>query len=151
MKRPSANVWAGVVVLLYAAVLLSESRSLIYYTKNGPGPGFLPLWISGLLAVLAAAYIWTELKKEGVMLKDILPSGQALRNHLSVVAAIIIFMLMLDITGYVVASTVMMFITLIGQYKWHAALGISLSTAVLLLLLFQYVMDIPLPANSFGF
>ena len=151
MARLSANVWAGVVVLLYALVIFSEARTLVYYTKNGPGPGFFPLWVSALLAVFAVSYIWMHLKKGGARLSDVLPAGKALRNYLSVLGSIILFMLVLDTTGYVIACTAMMSIVLVGQYRWYTALGISVSTAVLLLVLFQYVMEIPLPANVFGF
>jgi putative tricarboxylic transport membrane protein len=44
----------GLAFLLLAAFLGYHAWRLSYYTPLGPGPGFFPLWICILLAVLAA-------------------------------------------------------------------------------------------------
>jgi putative tricarboxylic transport membrane protein len=56
VKRPYQI--AGGVLLVVALLLARESLRLRYYTPLGPGPGFFPLWLSILLALLAAAMLW---------------------------------------------------------------------------------------------
>ncbi len=56
MKRPYQIT--SMVSMLVAAFLARESLRLRYYTPLGPGPGFFPLWLSILLAILAAAMFW---------------------------------------------------------------------------------------------
>jgi hypothetical protein len=56
MKRPYQVF--SLVLILVAAFLVRESLLLRYYTPLGPGPGFFPLWLSILLAILGAAMFW---------------------------------------------------------------------------------------------
>ena len=69
---------------------------------------------------------------------------------LSVFVSVLMFMLIVNLTGFVIAGTVMMFILLSRGYKWFMALPIALVTSVLLFLLFDKVFSIPLPVNTFG-
>jgi hypothetical protein len=56
VKRPYQIT--SVIAMVVAALLARESLRLRYYTPLGPGPGFFPLWLSVLLAILAAAMFW---------------------------------------------------------------------------------------------
>ena len=47
----------GIVFLLIAAFLGYHALNLRYYTPLGPGPGFFPVWLCGLLALLAVALV----------------------------------------------------------------------------------------------
>lgn len=150
MKGQKANVWLGLAALVYGGLMFWYSLPMGYYTKMGPGPGFFPIWISGIIIVLSIIFIGMSLKEAGVLFGDIIPKGRDLVNNLSVLAAVIVFMLIVNIAGFITACTVLMFMILGLQYKWHLALGISIVTAVVLFATFQFVLDIPLPVNMFG-
>ncbi|ALS20516.1 MULTISPECIES: tripartite tricarboxylate transporter TctB family protein [Paenibacillus] len=150
MKAQNAGVWGGLVLLIYAGVLFVESLSLRYYTAYGPGPGFFPIWLNGVLIILALGYIWLSLRKEVILFKDIFPKGKDLKNVLSVPVSILIFMLIVNTTGFVIGCTVLLFLVLVRQYKWNLALGISLTTSVVLFVVFVTLMEVPLPVNIFG-
>lgn len=49
------NQCIGIVFLLAAAFLAWHAVGLVYYSRLGPGPGFFPLWLCGLLAALSVA------------------------------------------------------------------------------------------------
>lgn len=49
------NQCIGIVFFLAAAFLAWNASGLIYYSRLGPGPGFFPLWLCGLLAALSIA------------------------------------------------------------------------------------------------
>jgi putative tricarboxylic transport membrane protein len=150
MKRQNAGVWAGIVLLLFAFVIFGQALSLKYYTKFGPGPGLFPLWLSGILIILSIIYIWHSLKKEIIPLSNIIPKGRERGNILAVLGSILLFMLIVNFTGFIVASTLLLFILLVREYKWHLALGISTGVSILLFLIFKTFFAIPLPVNIFG-
>lgn len=55
MRRVNQSI--GVVFLLAAAFLAWNAAGLVYYSRLGPGPGFFPLWLCGLLAALSVAVV----------------------------------------------------------------------------------------------
>lgn len=55
-RRVAAELAAPGVLLVFAAWVGVEARGLGYWTALGPGPGFFPMWIAGLLVVLALAW-----------------------------------------------------------------------------------------------
>lgn len=146
----NAGVWAGIVLLIYASFMFWQSLSLGYYTQFGPGPGMFPRWLSGILIVISLLYLWQSARKFVFRAADIFPKGKDLWNMLSVFVSVLMFMLIVNLTGFVIAGTVMMFILLSRGYKWFMALPIALVTSVLLFLLFDKVFSIPLPVNTFG-
>src|SRR5690606_2124091 len=47
----------GLILLPVALFLGYSALQLSYYTSIGPGPGFFPVWLCGLLAILAIAMV----------------------------------------------------------------------------------------------
>lgn len=82
--------------------------------------------------------------------KDIFPKGRELGNILSVLASVVVFMLIVNFTGFIIASTVLLFILLVREYKWYSGLAISAVTSIILFIVFKSFFDIPLPVNMFG-
>lgn len=150
MKRQNAGVWVGGIVVLFALVIFIQSFSLKYYTKFGPGPGLFPIWLSGILLLIGIAYIWHSFKKEVITWAAILPKGREMGNVLSVIVAVAIFMIIVNVTGFIIASTVLLFILLRREYKWYTGLGISSGVSIVLFLVFKSFFTIPLPVNMFG-
>jgi hypothetical protein len=147
----NASLWCGVILLIYSIVMFVQSLSLQYYAKFGlgPGPGFFPIWLSGALGVLSLIFIFRALKRP-VPLQDILPHGQGLKNVLSTLGAVLLFILIAKTTGFTIACTLMLSIVLKGQYGWRKGLAISLSITLVLLVIFQHLLDVPLPVNMWG-
>lgn len=150
MGKQNAGVWAGILILIFACVIFSQALTLDYYTTLGPGPGLFPLWLSGILIVLSILYIFQSIKKEAVSFAEILSKGRGLGNVVAVLGSVIVFMLIVNFTGFIVASTVLLFILLVREYKWHWGLGISAGVSILLFVVFQVFLGIPLPVNALG-
>lgn len=148
MKK--AGVWAGVILLVYAVTIFYQSLSLDYSTRLGPGPGFFPLWLSGILTVLALVYIFEAFKKDTVLLSDILPGGQAGKSILATLAGLILFPAVVSILGFVISSAMLLFIMFVRDYKWYTALGISVGLSLVLLVVFQSPLGVSLPVNDYG-
>lgn len=147
----NAGVWAGVVILGFAAVIFSQSLDLDYSTRLGPGPGFFPLWLSGLLIVLSLCYLWSSVKQKVIDVRDLLPPNPvARRNILLTICGVVIFPLVVDDLGFVVSGSILLFIMFMREYKWYLAVGISVATSLLLFFIFQSLLGVSLPVNEFG-
>lgn len=148
MKK--AGVWAGIALLAFAATIFYQSLSLDYSTPLGPGPGFFPRWLSGLLIALTLVYIASELRNSTIAISEVFPSGEALGKTLAMLGGLIVFMLIVSYAGFVISGSILMTAMLIKDFKWHTALAISLAVSVSLLFLFQTLLGVTLPVNDFG-
>jgi putative tricarboxylic transport membrane protein len=148
--KQNAGVWAGVVVLIFSSIIFWQSLSLKYTTNFGPGPGMFPRWLTAILIILSLIYIWQSIKKEVFRIAEVFPKGKDLGNVFSVLISVVVFMVIVNFTGFVIASTVLLFIVLRREFKWHIGLAISLFTSIVLFLLFKAFFNIPLPVNVLG-
>lgn len=147
----NAGFWAGICLLAFAAIIFSQSLDLDYATRLGPGPGFFPLWLSGILAVFSLCYIWDSVKHEGVAIKDILPKDKAARQSiLLTIGGVVIFPLVVEFLGFIISGSILLFIMFMREYKWYTALGISVGASLLLFFVFQSLLGVTLPVNEFG-
>ncbi|KYZ76661.1 hypothetical protein AXX12_09585 [Anaerosporomusa subterranea] len=144
------GVWIGIVVLIYASGMFWLALSLKYYTQFGPGPGLFPLWLSGILIVITLLFIWQSVKHDAIRFWDVFPNRKAFRNVLSVWGSILLFMILLNYTGFTIASSILLYTLFIRGYKWHWALGLSIGVSVFLFLAFNKAFGIPLPVNALG-
>lgn len=146
----NAGVWAGVLLLIFAVFIFWQSLSFDYYTSRGPGPGFLPIWLSGILIVISFIYIWESIKKEVISIAKILPKGSALGSILTMLFSIVVFMVMISYAGFVLSAIVLLFLILVREFKWYSALGISVITSISVFFIFNSLLGIPLPVNVLG-
>ncbi|WP_263770493.1 tripartite tricarboxylate transporter TctB family protein [Propionivibrio soli] len=150
----NAGVWAGVCLLAYSGVLFQQSLTLNYSNPMGPGPGFLPLWLSGILFVVSLCYIWDSAKSaaqdESVKLADLWPPAHARADIFLMLGGLCIFALVVETVGFVVAATQLIFLMTMRKFKWYFALASSVLVAVLLLVAFQTLLGVSLPVNDFG-
>jgi hypothetical protein len=59
-------------------------------------------------------------------------------------------MVLVNFTGFIFASTVLLFIVFSREYKWYWGLGISIFTSIILFVIFKVFFGIPLPVSMFG-
>jgi len=148
MKPQPAPLLFGLAVFILAAGMFAMSLSMDYYTRTGPGPGFFPLWGSGILGVLSILYMivgWREKLEAGV-----LPKGKHALYAVSILAGVLLFMVLANWIGFLLSCAVMTFVVLCFHYRlWVAAL-ISLAVAAILQTVFELVLSIPLPDGIFG-
>ncbi|MCY9667820.1 tripartite tricarboxylate transporter TctB family protein [Paenibacillus alginolyticus] len=147
----NVGVCFGIFIFLLGCMLFWQALSLDYKSSIGPGPGLFPLWLSGILIILSILYIVESIKKEVILISDILPKGKGLGNVISILFSSIIFIIVVSFAGFVIAGTLLMFMLLVREYKWYRALGISFVIAITTFVVFQTFLDVPLPVNEFGF
>lgn len=150
MIRKNADAWASLVVLIFAIVFFVTSFQYDYVGDLGPGAGFLPFWLSLLLMVMSVLYLIQAVRKRFVS-EDFLPDKPGLRKIGIVLFSLLLFIGIVKVTGIVIATTVLLFLLLMGEFRWYISLAIALLGALVLYIGFVVVFNIPLPVNRFGF
>ncbi|NOU92591.1 hypothetical protein GC093_05020 [Paenibacillus sp. LMG 31456] len=144
------GVCMAVFFLLFSGIMFYESLSMDYYSEYGPGPGLLPLWVSGLIFVLSLIYLVIAIKKDIILFSQILPKGEGLINVLVCVGSLILFMIIVPFAGFLIGSTITLFLLFMRGYKWYWSLGLSASIASIVFWVFGIILQVPLPVNDLG-
>ncbi|PZE22130.1 tripartite tricarboxylate transporter TctB family protein [Paenibacillus xerothermodurans] len=146
----NAGIWVGAMILLFAGTIFAQSLSYDYFSDFGPGPGLFPLWLSGMLIVSGVLYIITAIRKDRIDLSKVFPPGPGLRKVISIIAAVVIFLSLAPVAGYIPASVIMLFILFFADYKWYWNVGISIVVTLAIFYVFQSLLNVPLPEFSIG-
>lgn len=144
------SFWAGLLVLVYASIFFVESLSMKYYSSVGPGPGFFPRWLNGILVILAVCFLVNTIKKDAVNIFEVLPKGKQALKVVRYPAAILIFIILTPYAGFIITCTFVMTMLLISEMKFFWNLGISIATSLVLFIVFKHLLGVPLPVNVFG-
>jgi putative tricarboxylic transport membrane protein len=99
MKRPYQIT--SIVLLAMSAFLAAETLKLRYYTRLGPGPGFFPVWLAVLLAILAAAMFWqATFRKSEAMPAGFFADRAGYLRIAAVLGALVWVIVLMDALGF---------------------------------------------------
>ena len=144
-----ADLIGGVVVLLLGLAVVFFSSQMEYYSEFGPGPGFLPLWVGGVLIVCAIFVIVNVLRKHdkiGTFFKPRTKLG------LHVLVIIFITFLLLPFLGFSIGLALFVGVTMriMGKHRWVSCSLTAILTAIGIHLIFVSWLTIPLPQGLIG-
>lgn len=133
----------GVAAL--GAVYLWLAFQLPMHTLNGPGAGFFPVLIGAALIIFGIA---ASLQPGGLLAGELFRDGSRGRI-LAVLAAMVLFCLLLTRLGYIVSGTLIMLAAL-KQFSvsWKTATAIAVVSAVATYGLFVSILGLQLPRGS---
>lgn len=143
------GVWAGLIILLLSILLFINSFSYTYDSAFGPGPGFFPVWLSGILFILSLVYIYESIKKKEDS-EEKLPTGTALKNVLFILTCLILFVILVKYLGFIITGSLFLYSLLYGQYRWFISLGISIGVSVFVFWIFSSLLGVSLPHGLLG-
>jgi putative tricarboxylic transport membrane protein len=149
LKKWKPGVWAGICLLIFSLVFFTQSLAFPYSITGEPGPGFFPVWLSGILLVLSLLYIYQSIKSKDSD-GEPMPKGKPLKNIVCILSYMILYLMLVSFLGFILASTMFLFVLLCRDYKWYFNLGISAGASIFLFLLFNSVLHVSLPVNGFG-
>ena len=144
------EVYISVFFVLFGAVIFKLASSMKYYGEYGPGPGLLPLWISGIMVVLSIVNLFSAFKKNNKNFGALLPKGTALYNLLCCIVSYLLFIIIVPYAGFVISSLLMLTLLFSRGYSWKASMGLSTLVTGVLYAVFGLVLTIALPVNQFG-
>ena len=154
MKK--ADRITGLIVFLFSVFIIQESWRMPQQSESfEPGVGFFPLWLGLLLAVLSVFLVvqsWRPAAASGAQ-KRIFRGGQALVAILLTMAGLAVYILLLEVLGYLLDTALLsaFLLTVVMRERWKLVLFVSLTTSVSLYALFQVLLKVNLPKNMIGF
>lgn len=146
----NAGVWVSIVLLIYSAGMFFQSLTLDYANQLGPGSGFLPLWISGILFLVTLSYLWQSVRGEGISIREIIPSGSARHDIVYMLTGLCLFALTVEHIGFSSAGSVLIGLMIVRKYKWYYAIPAAVGISFLVSAIFQNLLGVPLPVNEYG-
>lgn len=149
-RMKNLGVHIGIFFLAVSGVIFVQSLRLPYYSDYGPGPGLLPVWVSGIVGVLSLISLAVAVKKEKRDLAALLPKGEGMINVLTSMGSILLFLVIVSYTGFLIASIAALFFLFQRGYRWHWSLGLSVCVSLVVFFIFEVFLRVPLPANEYG-
>ncbi|HZH52147.1 MAG TPA: tripartite tricarboxylate transporter TctB family protein [Microvirga sp.] len=145
----SPNRIAGGFFLLLALGAIAGAVRLEIGTPSEPQPGFFP-FLGGLgLAILSVLLIVQDLRGRGTDGEPFVDT----KRPIMAVAGLTAFVLLLDLLGYVLATAALSLALLVilgVRLRWGALLS-ALGLAAGSYILFDRILDVPLPEGILGF
>jgi len=108
-------------------VVCWQGRQLVYYTPYGPGPAFFPLWLGGLLIVLALGLLVGSFVARPRLAGTLLPPLGARLDLTVTLGAILAFTLLIERIGFTFTVFPMVAILLLAR-GCSARLALAVAT-----------------------
>lgn len=145
-------LWVWVAISILVTIL---SLRLGVGTFSGPGPGLFPFVFAIFLGTTSIIYlITTHFKQIQTSNAQIRPEAIYLKRPSLVVLFLIIYSLCLSRIGYLISTFILLFILFnIGpstKREWRTAIIGALTTAMMSYLIFNKLLQIPLPKGILG-
>ena len=150
MRR--ADQVSGAALLVFGLAFAAGARQHPYWTPNGPGSGFLPLWLGLVMAVLGAALLVGAVRRPGAG-EAWLPGGRPLLRLIAVVAGTAGFVALMPVIGMTLGTALFLVALLrfLEGYSWVVTLGVAVATAGVNWLVFSHWLHVPFPPGILGF
>ena len=142
-----------------AAVLLAFSLAFAagglkyypYWSESGPGSGFLPAWLGGVMAALALLMLLR--RPRGADAAEWLPRGEGARRVVVLIAASVLYVALLRPLGMIVASALYLAFVMryFERHAWRLTALVVLAAAAANWLVFVHWLKVPFPVSPLGF
>lgn len=151
VKRDLAG---GLLFLVLGIITCTVSLQHVYYAEYGPGPGFMPFWLSLILMVCALFVVIPAFKslREGKGNEPITDEDLLMfTNPLAVfggLGALLLVALLLDHVGFVISASIAItiYVKLIKpNILWRYSVALGVVAAIMIYSLFSLALGINLP------
>lgn len=139
------------VVLIGAAVLvIVNGLRLRYYVRTGPGPGFFPIWVGGILAGCGLLLLGQSFF-DGDRTERFFLSREAALRVLTIVLSLAVVWAGLEYLGFRLAVFAFAIIVprVLGSQSWAVTAGVALTASFGVAYGFEKWLGIQLPRSTF--
>ena len=140
--------------LLLAFSLAFAAGGLHYYpywSESGPGSGFLPAWLGGVMAALSLLMLLRRPRAADAL--EWLPRGEGARRVVVLIAASVLYVALLRPLGMIIASALYLAFVMryFERHKWWLTALVVLIASAANWLVFVHWLKVPFPASPLGF
>lgn len=148
--RNPKDVLSGLLFIVLAAIFALETRELPMGTAIRMGPGYFPLLLAGLLALLGLIVLANGLRfhaevPHGLALKDV-----AWRGLLVVTGAVIFFGLAVRPLGFLPTLAITVFASAAASRKFHLLVAGAITLAMVVFAWGVFIKGLGLPLPLLG-
>lgn len=152
MRR--AHQITAIVLLLIALLLGLHARELRYYTPLGPGPGFFPVWLCGVLALLAIV-VFAQASRSGDarLPPDFFASPPVYTRIVAIVGGLLALALTMPTLGFrlTMLAFCLVLLWLLGRRNPAEIVVLALLGSFGAFQVFVQILNQPLPVGIGGF
>ena len=136
------NLIAGLILVVIGAVAAWQGSALTVGTPRHIGPGMVPLALSALIALIGFGLIGFGLR-DGQSYRDRWP----LRGPLFILGAAVVFGLAVRPLGLTLAGPLLVIVSAFAsdESRWLEVLLFALGMTVFCVVLFKYLLNLPIP------
>ena len=162
ISTPAMDIVVALIVLAIGVLVVVDSYRLgSSWGDDGPQSGYFPFYIGLLLGVSSLATLaqvaFAQWKRRGEFKgalagrRDLFVAWSQLKLVLSVLVPATIYVLLVRIFGFYLASAlyITLFMVWLGKYSWVKSVATGLGVSVSLFLLFEVWFLVPLPKGPF--
>lgn len=148
-----SDLVAATLLIALGAYIVAEAVKWPYLTKDGPGPGFFPLWTGICIVALAAALVALQmryaLRGEAAEKAKWAGSGRVFAGWVGLMVSIAL----LEPAGFTVSFLLLTIFLVVGVFRRSlaAALAVGLGSSIGFWFLFVKLLKVQLPAGPWGF
>jgi putative tricarboxylic transport membrane protein len=151
--RSTKDLASGIALAAFGVYVTLAAARLNYISEDGPGPGFLPLWLGIAICALASCLLITNLVRppsgERPSMRAWSAEKRAIGGWLALMIAIALFPLV-GFTLSLVLLTVFL-IAVMERRSQYVAVVIALVLGIGFHLIFVTVLGLSLPRSPLGF
>ncbi len=151
MKR--GWIVASVAFLALFLFAIWQSRSLPFLDDLGPGPGFFPVWLAGLGAILSVLLVIESVRTiPDTPGESLWPDRPAMFRILSVIIVLCAAAALLDILGWRLTAfgVAVLLLPALGVRSPLTIVPFALAAGFGVFHVFYYWLKVPLPVGTFG-
>jgi len=138
-------------VVLGAAVCLLSAQLGLWAGPTGPGNGFIPFLAGLLMGGVGAVMLLLELRRPSAEAR-LLPSRAAAWRIALVMGGLCFVALTLATLGFLISAflTTLVLLRAVERQRWWAVALIALASCLAAYVLFDVLLQVPLPRGPFG-
>jgi Tripartite tricarboxylate transporter TctB family len=140
---------SAIALIIFALLVIWESRQLPLGTLRQPGPAFIPILLALLLLMFAVFLVLTSSRAPS--LSSI--TWTEWRHALAILAASLFSVFTIERLGYRLTVLLVLgfLVKLLEQRSWIVSLSFAFTLSFGSFFLFYTVLRVPLPQGPFGF
>ncbi len=142
---------SALLFVAFSAFVMKEALDMEYYTRLGPGAGFFPFWLGGLLGALAIVWLFQVSRRDGGPRDGaFFPNKSGLVQIGAILASLLATAGLMTALGFQLTMFLFLLFLLriLGRQKTPAALIVALLGSVGVFHIFGRYLDVPLPVAS---